>query len=167
VDVVGLINKLPTSISLADEDAILIARAAYDKLTSLEQRALITDAYSKLSNAESTLEYLKLNVPVEPEDPGTDVPGDTDDSSSSGDSSSNDSTVTAPGKVGYVVAIVMLSVAVLGLAGFIFWRENKNGTFNFFKEKKTEEPEVIIEKEVAEDAQSETTEAAPEENTAE
>jgi hypothetical protein len=64
----------------------------------------------------------------------------------------------------------MLSVVTVGLAGFIFWRENKNGTFGFLKERKTKQREVKntqATEEVAEDAQSATTEAASEDNTAE
>ena len=181
VNVTALINKIPTSVSLADEETIVAARAAYDKLTSLEQRALITDAFNKLSIAESTLEYLKLNnTPVDPDTP-TDDPSGSDDSSTSDNSSSSDSTAVAPKNAGYVVAIVMLSVVVLGLAGFIFWREKMNGKPLFSKEKKAEETVVIAEEatetaavenvetteEVAEEAQAETAEPTSEENTAE
>ncbi|MBP5307820.1 MAG: leucine-rich repeat protein, partial [Clostridia bacterium] len=58
IEVIRLINELPSTISLEDEALIVSVRNAYDKVTSLEQKALITN-YSVLSNAESTIIYLK------------------------------------------------------------------------------------------------------------
>ena len=55
------INSLPENITLADKELVLIARAAYDKITSDTQRGLVTN-YEKLRKAEqriSDLEYIK------------------------------------------------------------------------------------------------------------
>ncbi|MBQ7368673.1 MAG: leucine-rich repeat protein [Clostridia bacterium] len=57
--VMALIAALPDVIALSDEAQIVAARAAYDKMSSLEQKALVAN-YSKLTAAESTLLYLKL-----------------------------------------------------------------------------------------------------------
>ena len=120
ISVISLINLLPEEISLSDEAAIVAARAAYDKIMTLEQKSLVGN-YNKLTSAESTLEYLKSRVekpdepetPDEPEEPSTEEPKD--------------------GNTGYVIAIVALSVATVGLAGyfvcdkFIFSKKTKKG----------------------------------------
>lgn len=68
--VIGMIAALPDNITLADEAAVKAAREAFDKLPSFEQKDLVWN-YSKLQNAESTIEYLKLRdlPPETPEDP--------------------------------------------------------------------------------------------------
>lgn len=58
LDAIALIDALPSYITLADEKAILEARAAYNLVTSKDQQALVTN-YRKLTEAESTLEYYK------------------------------------------------------------------------------------------------------------
>lgn len=74
------INAIPSSISLEDEAIIVAARAAYDAITSEEQRGLITEYYTKLMGAENTLLFLKNDDkdpsgdpedPKDPEDPET------------------------------------------------------------------------------------------------
>lgn len=70
---IAAINKIPTNISLEDEATIVAARAAYNAITSDEQRALVTN-YTTLMGAENTLKYLKENNEGEiiiPEDPPT------------------------------------------------------------------------------------------------
>jgi len=68
--VIGMIAALPDSITLADEAAVKAARAAFNKIPSFEQQALVWN-YSKLQSAESTIEYLKLrdNPTENPEGP--------------------------------------------------------------------------------------------------
>ena len=86
--VIAMIEALPemTMITLADEAAIVAARAAFEQIPTLEQKALVLNL-SKLESAEDMLIYLK---------PSPDTPGDdSSDSSGNTDSdSSNDSVVT-------------------------------------------------------------------------
>ncbi|MBQ7347570.1 MAG: leucine-rich repeat protein [Clostridia bacterium] len=69
---IAAINALPDQVSLSDKALVEAARAAYDKIASLEQRALVTN-YSKLQEAEkriANLEYLENGEPApEPEPP--------------------------------------------------------------------------------------------------
>lgn len=69
-EVIKLIDAIPESVSLASEEVIVKARAAYDALSSTEQKSLVTN-YTKLSQAESVLTYLKgqEKPPIEPEKP--------------------------------------------------------------------------------------------------
>jgi hypothetical protein len=59
LNVIAIIEALPTNISLSDEAAVVKARAAYDQIPELEQKALVSN-YNKLTGAESTIKYLKL-----------------------------------------------------------------------------------------------------------
>ncbi len=78
LDAINAIASLPDYITLADEALVIAARAAYDKVSKPEQVALITN-YTKLTSAESTIEYLK----GETVDPGIKPPdeGKEDDNS--------------------------------------------------------------------------------------
>ena len=58
VKVIAMIAALPEKITLADEAKINAARAAYDQIPSLEQKALVTN-YSTLEEAEAMIRYLK------------------------------------------------------------------------------------------------------------
>ncbi len=58
LDVIAAINALPSKITLADEAAVIAARALYDAITSHEQLALVTN-YDTLTAAESTIRFLK------------------------------------------------------------------------------------------------------------
>lgn len=68
--VIKLIDAIPESISLSSEEVIGTARTAYDAIASTEQKSLVTN-YSKLTQAESVLNYLKgqQQEPVNPVDP--------------------------------------------------------------------------------------------------
>ncbi len=78
--VIDMINALPKSITLSDEDAVVAARAAYNALPSTEQQALVEN-FAALTAAESTIEFLKQREevpsggtdeqPGDPVDPGT------------------------------------------------------------------------------------------------
>jgi len=78
---IAAINKLPERVSLSDKALVQLARAAYDKVASLEQRALVTE-YAKLTQAEkriTDLEYLQNEEPPAPEEPPVDeTPVETD-----------------------------------------------------------------------------------------
>ena len=54
---IALIDKLPETVSLDDKSAVEAARAAYDAISTLEQRALVTN-YQKLTEAEARIEKL-------------------------------------------------------------------------------------------------------------
>ena len=69
---INAINALPDKLTLSHKDAVLAARAAYDLIASLEQRALVTN-YLKLTQAEqqiADLEFLQKPQPEDPENPG-------------------------------------------------------------------------------------------------
>ncbi len=57
LEAISLIDKLPETVSLDDRAAVEAARAAYDAISTLEQRALVTN-YSKLTEAEDRIEKL-------------------------------------------------------------------------------------------------------------
>ncbi len=63
---INAINALPETVGLDDKPLVEAARTAYDRITVLEQKALITN-YSKLTQAEkriADLEYLANDTPV-------------------------------------------------------------------------------------------------------
>ena len=58
---IAAINALPETVSLADKPLVVAAREAYNKISTIEQRALVTN-YAKLEQAEKRikdLEYLE------------------------------------------------------------------------------------------------------------
>ena len=76
---IDLIDKLPETVSLEDRAAVEAARAAYDAISTLEQRALVTN-YSKLTEAEDRIEKLlslenpeETTPPADEEDPKLDI----------------------------------------------------------------------------------------------
>ena len=78
LEAISLIDKLPETVSLDDRAAVEAARAAYDAISTLEQRALVTN-YSKLTEAEDRIEKLltlenpeETTPPTAPEDPKLD-----------------------------------------------------------------------------------------------
>ncbi len=105
--VIGLIDSLPEKINLDVKEAVEKARAAYNSLPSLDQKALVTN-YETLTKAESMIEYLETRNPTpettpdEKPIPEAPIVEETPERS-----------VTA-----YIVIIIVLGVATLGLAGF-------------------------------------------------
>ena len=72
LDAIEAISKLPDTVALSDEALVIAARAAYDKISTNEQRALVTE-YAKLTKAEKRIEDLKfLESENEPTTPPTD-----------------------------------------------------------------------------------------------
>lgn len=66
---IAAIDRLPETVSLADKPLVLAAREAYNKISTIEQRALVTN-YSKLEQAEKRikdLEYLESGDETETE----------------------------------------------------------------------------------------------------
>ncbi len=77
---IDLIDKLPETVSLDDKTAVEAARAAYDAISTIEQRALVTN-YQKLTEAEARIEKLltleggeQTEPPVEEGPDGLDTP---------------------------------------------------------------------------------------------
>jgi hypothetical protein len=62
---IALIDRLPETVSLDDRALVEEARAAYDAISTIEQRALVTN-YAKLTEAEDRIE--KLLTLENPED---------------------------------------------------------------------------------------------------
>ncbi len=76
---ISLIDKLPETVSLDDKAAVEAARAAYDAISTLEQRALVTN-YQKLTEAEARIEkLLTLENGTETEPPAETEPEDKTD----------------------------------------------------------------------------------------
>ncbi len=66
---IAAIDALPETVSLADKPLVVAAREAYDKISTVEQRALVTN-YAKLEQAEKRikdLEYLENGEETETE----------------------------------------------------------------------------------------------------
>ncbi len=73
---IDAINRLPATITLNDKAAVELARALYNKVSSNEQKALVTN-YQKLTDAErmiSDLEYLANQGTQTPEPDDTTEP---------------------------------------------------------------------------------------------
>lgn len=117
VKVIAMINALPdnTLITLANENAVVAARAAFEQLPSLEQRALVVNL-SKLESAEDMIIYLKGEI----DDGDSSIGGDSSNGSSS-DISSDETQTPAKkgGNAPYVIAIVIVAVLACGLAVYI------------------------------------------------
>ena len=66
---IAAINALPETVSLTDKPLVVAAREAYNKISTIEQRALVTN-YAKLEKAEKRiqdLEYLENGQETETE----------------------------------------------------------------------------------------------------
>ena len=115
------INKLPTNasdITLAYKSLVVAARAAYDKIVSDEQRALVpAELLSRLKAAEQMIEDLEYLASGDTPEPAPEE---------------------EPIDVQTIINIVVISLLVLSVAGhgvvfFILYRIKKNGTV--FKKK--------------------------------
>ena len=67
---IDAINAIPENVTLADKAIVEAARAAYDKIATMEQRALVTE-YNKLVQAEKRIKALEDDMMSDPlpEDP--------------------------------------------------------------------------------------------------
>lgn len=72
-EVIRLIDQIPDSVTLKDEDVIKMARDAYDALPSTEQQSLVTNV-NALTQAESIINYLKSQYTPETPVDGNDTP---------------------------------------------------------------------------------------------
>ena len=107
LEVIAMIAQLPdsTAITLSNEDQVVAARRAYDAITSVEQQALVTN-YSRLTDAESIIAYLKLNQ------------GGGEETPEPGTQPSAVETFFKNNMVGLIIAAVLL-VAVIGLTTWV------------------------------------------------
>ena len=111
VKAIDAINTLPASVSLSDKALVAEARRLYDLISTLEQKALVTN-YAKLTQAEkriSDLEYLENNS-------DTDVPADTTEPG-------NDSS-----PAGIIVIVVAVIIAVLTPVLFLLQKKKKSSS---------------------------------------
>ena len=98
---IDAINKLPASVGLSDEAAVVAARALYSKINNSLQQALAFEAYGKLLTAEQRISKLKeTNAPIEPPTPET-----PEDSENNDGEKSN----------GTVIAIICIAIVVAGV----------------------------------------------------
>ena len=100
---IAAIDALPETVSLEDKALVEAAREAYNKISTLEQRALVTN-YSKLEKAEKRIQDLEY---LESGD-GTDTPDDGENNGGGFLSDLPVSTLVAAG-----VAAVLLTMVVL------------------------------------------------------
>ena len=109
LEAIAAINALPDNIRLTDKALVEAARAAYDRIATLEQRSLVLN-YTKLTQAEkriSDLEYLNNGDDNAPDDGGN---GD-------------ENVVEKPKFVlstEWIIAIVA-AVVIVGLAGVVVY----------------------------------------------
>lgn len=111
--VIEVIGALPADITLADEAAVAAARKAYDAIVGLDQKALVSN-YNKLTNAESTINYLNRK-------------NDTDSGDNAPVAPVQNDTVNVWLIVAIVVGAVLVGVAA---AAFVLYKKNKL-VFNF------------------------------------
>ena len=135
---IAAIAQLPRNIKLSHEPLVIAAREAYDKITTREQQALVTD-YSMLVSAESKISFLKgeggsgeTNTPDSGETPdsgntpGTDTPNGNDPTTDS--SVPSGSTGSGEGSsIGLVIVIIVLAVIIVAGGTFmvIYIKKNK------------------------------------------
>ncbi|MDE7159086.1 MAG: hypothetical protein K2N74_05870, partial [Clostridiales bacterium] len=120
--VIEMIAKLSNSISLKDEAAVEAARRAFDALPNLEQQALVTN-YTKLTNAEKTIAYLKANEPTTdtPVTPGVEEGG----------------SVNALGIAGFTIAGVLLLALAAFAVYFFLGKKKAKASAGYFESTKT------------------------------
>lgn len=73
LDAIAAIERLPENITLRDEALVLAAREAYNKISTMEQKALVTD-YDRLTQAEKRISDLKYLQEKGDQDQNTEEP---------------------------------------------------------------------------------------------
>jgi len=94
------ILKIPSSVKLEHEAIVLLARAAYDKIATDEQRALIYDHFMTLSAAERKIAALK----------SAQTPEDDENDNNGGDD-------TAKPEKDYTVAVIIVTAILIVIGG--------------------------------------------------
>ena len=116
---IAAIAQLPKTIRLSHEPLVIAAREAYNKVTTKDQQAMITE-YATLVSAENKIARLKAeqdagNKPSEPTNPSTpNTPNENEN---------NGNVTPEPGidnsNTGYVVVIIVLCAMLFGGAAFV------------------------------------------------
>ena len=144
------ISKIPensSSITLGHKDIVAAARAAYDKIVSDEQRALISTALlTILKNAEQMIEDLEYLANGEADNENV-----TDKDESNG-------IKTALIVLIVIVSVLALAIIALGVFIFIFVRKLKKGEISVVTRAK-EAPEAQVEANTATEAEATLTSA--------
>ncbi|MBQ9780250.1 MAG: leucine-rich repeat protein [Clostridia bacterium] len=147
------VGLLPETVSLSDKPLVVAARAAYDLISTDEQRGLVTEEYAKLIEAEkriANLEYLENG-----EETGEDF-------TSPGEAKDPDTLIRV-----LIVALSASALVIILLAVFLIAVMLRNGKApkakkaKKAKSPKAEAPVATPEEEISEEAASE--EAASEE----
>ena len=74
LEAIAAIDRLPDRVTLADEHLVIAARNAYNKISSVEQQALVTEHLKKLITAENLIKAYKNTGSTDtPEEPGPTV----------------------------------------------------------------------------------------------
>ncbi len=116
---IAAIDRLPETVTLADKPLVLAAREAYDKISTIEQRALVHNI-EKLTKAEeriATLEYLENG----------DAETETGDGTGSGSGDSNGCGGCGSNGCGSLLSLVSL-VLLPGTALILMKRREDDGS---------------------------------------
>jgi hypothetical protein len=116
------IKKLPEKVALSDEALVIAARAAYNKIGTNEQKALVKE-YDKLTAAEKRIADLKYlqndSEPVTPDTPDApDTPTDNVD----------DGNGIGTGAIIFIVIGAVIGAAAIGVGvyfGIVYLRRRK------------------------------------------
>ncbi len=106
---IAAINLLPENITLADEAMVIAARAAYAKITSMEQRALVVNI-QVLEAAEERIKTLK-ELAGETDNNGEGQPGDNNGGNANPTPDTDDKAETK-----FVLYLIIAAIALLVLA---------------------------------------------------
>ncbi|GKU26466.1 metallophosphoesterase [Clostridium folliculivorans] len=123
--VIGKINAIPTSLTVADAQKVTDARKAYDVLSD-DQKKLVTNL-SALTSAEDKIKALQNTAPNSGNNNNNNTNTNTNNTSTSTSGSSNQTISTIP-KTGAIIGTGVLLVIGIGLIGLgiFFIRKNKN-----------------------------------------
>ena len=119
LDAIEAIKLIPDRITLADKAVVEAARAAYAKIPTIEQQALVTE-YSKLAQAEKRISELESLMSE-----GTEPPVDDGNNNQGTD----DVTVDEKTPVSVVLAIVFgacfgACIVAAGVLAFLYFKKN-------------------------------------------
>ena len=144
---IAAINALPDRVTLADEPLVIAARNAYNKISSVEQQALVTEYLQKLVNAENLIKAYKNTGATE------EAPTETPEKEKN------------PAKVALIILSIIEAIEIIGVASALavwFYIKRKKAmreklenrpqrrTVSVKKpEEKTEEKKVETEEETA------------------
>ena len=114
---IAAIAQLPKTIRLSHEPLVIAAREAYNKVTTKDQQAMITE-YATLVSAENKIARLKAEADAEskpsvPSNPTPDTPNNNENNGNVTPEPSDDNS-----SVGYVVVIIVLCAILFGGAAF-------------------------------------------------